>query len=27
VILGAFHNGMQMGDTLEMSKGTLIFIA
>ncbi len=27
VILGAFHNGMQMGDTLEMSKGTLIFVA
>ncbi len=27
VILGAFHNGMEMGDTLEMSKGTLIFIA
>ncbi|MEG4230144.1 isoaspartyl peptidase/L-asparaginase [Microcoleus sp. N9_B2] len=27
VILGAFHNGMQRGDTLEMSKGTLIFIA
>ncbi|MEZ2234973.1 isoaspartyl peptidase/L-asparaginase [Microcoleus sp.] len=27
VLLGAFHNGMQMGDCLEMSKGTLIFIA
>jgi len=27
VILGAFHNGMEMGDTLEMGKGTLIFIA
>ncbi len=27
VLLGAFHNGIQMGDTLEMSKGTLIFIA
>ncbi len=27
ILLGAFHNGIQMGDTLEMSKGTLIFIA
>ncbi|HAT14130.1 MAG TPA: isoaspartyl peptidase [Microcoleaceae bacterium UBA11344] len=27
ILLGAFHNGMEMGDTLEMSKGTLIFIA
>ncbi|NJL68522.1 MAG: isoaspartyl peptidase, partial [Microcoleus sp. SM1_3_4] len=27
VLLGAFHNGMQMGDTLEMNKGTLVFIA
>ncbi|MBE9187084.1 isoaspartyl peptidase/L-asparaginase [Microcoleus sp. LEGE 07076] len=27
VILGAFHNGTEMGDTLETNKGTLIFIA
>jgi L-asparaginase len=27
ILLAAFHNGMEMGDTLEMSKGTLIFIA
>jgi L-asparaginase len=27
ILLGAFHNGIQMGDTLEMSKGTLIFMA
>ncbi|MBE9096539.1 isoaspartyl peptidase/L-asparaginase [Tychonema sp. LEGE 07203] len=27
VILGAFHDGTEMGDTLETNKGTLIFIA
>ncbi|WP_373534322.1 isoaspartyl peptidase/L-asparaginase [Microcoleus sp.] len=27
VILGAFHDGTQMGDTLESNQGTLIFVA
>lgn len=27
VLLAAFHNGMEMGDTLELNQGTLIFIA
>ncbi|MEG3940424.1 isoaspartyl peptidase/L-asparaginase [Microcoleus sp. S36b_A3] len=27
VILGAFHDGKQMGDTLEANQGTLIFVA
>lgn len=27
IILGAFHNGTQMGDTLETKKGTLVFVA
>ncbi|MBE9164369.1 MULTISPECIES: isoaspartyl peptidase/L-asparaginase [Microcoleaceae] len=27
VILGAFHDGTQMGDTLESNQGTLVFVA
>jgi L-asparaginase len=27
IILGAFHNGTEMGDTLETNKGTLVFVA
>lgn len=27
VILGAFHDGTQMGDTLEANQGTLVFVA
>ncbi|MEG4321454.1 MULTISPECIES: isoaspartyl peptidase/L-asparaginase [unclassified Microcoleus] len=27
IILGAFHNGTEMGDTLETNKGTLVFTA
>ncbi|MEG4802025.1 isoaspartyl peptidase/L-asparaginase [Microcoleus sp. ARI1-B5] len=27
IILGAFHDGVQMGDTLETNKGTLVFVA
>ena len=27
IILGAFHNGTEMGDTLEANKGTLVFVA
>ncbi len=27
IILGAFHNGTEMGNTLEANKGTLVFVA
>jgi len=27
IILGAFHNGTEMGDTLEANQGTLVFVA